>query len=200
MKKTGIMGGTFDPIHNGHLLLAQAARAELGLDEVRFLPSKNPPHKLDREITPEDKRCQMVKLAIQDIPDFVFSDMEIRRRGRTYTADTLRQLQKEEKHTRFYFIMGADSLLMMESWREPEVILSLAAVVAAVRDTTGIPQLEEKRKELIQKYGGEIFLLSMKKAEISSTAIRREVQMGRSIQEVVPKSVADYIAEEGLYQ
>ena len=200
MKKIGIMGGTFDPIHKGHLMLAQAAYSELGLDEVLFLPSKNPPHKLDKQITSEEARCRMVMLAIEGYPQFRFSDIEMKRQGRSYTVDTLRQLKSRYEQDMLYFIMGADSLLMLQDWKDPEEILSLAVIVVAVRDDVGKKELEEVRKGLLQKYSGEILLLSMERSRESSTMIREAVHEGKDISQMVPEPVVAYIEEKGLYQ
>lgn len=120
MKKIGIMGGTFNPIHNAHLMMAQAAYEQYELDEVWFMPSKNPPHKSQSEIVSEEHRSRMVQFAIDDSKHFLFSDIELKRQGTTYTCETLAQCVEEFSDTRFYFILGGDSLCHFEQWYHPE--------------------------------------------------------------------------------
>lgn len=199
MQKKGIMGGTFDPVHKGHLALAACACQELGLEEVLFIPSKNPPHKMGRIVSPEKDRMRMVQLAIQGEDRFAFCGVELEREGMTYTVDTLSLLHKREPDTRWHFIMGADSLLEIGKWRNPGEILRLSALVAAVRDGSDQSVLERQRKDLENRFGGEIFLLSMDRIDISSTAIREAVRQEKDIREWVPEPVADYIKEQGLY-
>lgn len=199
MNKIGIMGGTFDPIHEGHLALARAAYEELNLDTVLFIPSKNPPHKENSKVTDEQDRSMMVQLALQDEPAFSYSDIEMKRDGMTYTADTLHLLTGQYPGARLYFIVGADSLLYLDKWMKPEQIFSLAVVVAAVRDNAGRKVLEEKKKELLAKFGGEIVLLSLKRVDISSTDIRKDVKGHRKIGTRVPPLVEGYIHDKGLY-
>ena len=124
MADIGIMGGTFDPVHNGHLILGKQAYEEYGLDAVWFMPSGQPPHKKDRHVTPAGDRCAMVKLAIGDFPGFVFSDFEVLREGSTYTAQTLALLKETYGDHNFCYIIGADSLYEIESWYHPELVLS----------------------------------------------------------------------------
>lgn len=199
MKKIGIMGGTFDPVHNGHLALAKCACEELGLDTVVFIPSKNPPHKENSHVTDEKDRCRMVRLALLNEPEFSYSDIEMKREGRTYTADTLRLLSRQYKDAVLYFIVGADSLMYLDRWRKPRQIFSLAVVVAAVRDDTDMAALKKKKRELLEEFGGEIVLLSMERIDISSTDIRKDVREHQDIQARVPGQVADYIYDRGLY-
>lgn len=199
MKKIGIMGGTFDPVHNGHLALAKCACEELGLDTVVFIPSKNPPHKENSHVTDEKDRCRMVQLALLNEPEFSYSDIEMKREGKTYTADTLRLLSRQYKDAVLYFIVGADSLMYLDRWRKPRQIFSLAVVVAAVRDDTDMAALKKKKRELLEEFGGEIVLLSMERIDISSTDIRKDVRKHQDIQARVPGQVADYIYDRGLY-
>lgn len=199
MNKIGIMGGTFDPIHDGHLALAKCACEELGLDTVVFIPSKNPPHKENSHVTDEEDRCRMVQLALLNEPEFSYSDIEMKREGKTYTADTLGLLSGQYTDAVFYFIVGADSLMYLDKWRKPQQIFSLAVVVAAVRDDADMAALEKKKRELIEKFGGEIILLSMERIDISSTDIRRDVREHKDIRTRVPELVADYIYDKGLY-
>lgn len=198
-RRVGLMGGTFDPIHNGHIRLAQAAYEECGLDEVVFLPSGEPPHKQGKKISPAKDRCAMVKLAIAGQDYFSFSDIELKREGRTYTADTLRYLKVRYPENVFYFLMGADSLLYFEHWREPETIIGLSALVVAVRDRDDLVVLQKKRQELLQKFGGEIVLLSMEKIDVSSTLLRQQLAEGHYDKTLLPESVGEYALAHHLY-
>ena len=131
MRRIGIMGGTFDPIHNGHLAVGRQAYREYQLDEVWFMPSGHPPHKKDHAVTDAADRCAMTRLAIRNDPYFRFSDFEVRREGNTYTAQTLTLLRRQYPDVRFYFIIGADSLFEIESWYMPEKIMEQAVILVA---------------------------------------------------------------------
>ncbi len=134
MKKIAILGGTFNPVHNGHLKLAENTWRQFSLDEFWFLPSPNPPHKQGRTITDFSHRFEMTKLAIRKYPSFVCSDFETRRTGKSYTSDTLTELKQLHPDTEFYFVMGADSFYEFGNWHEPETISKLATIIVADRD------------------------------------------------------------------
>ena len=123
MKRIGIMGGTFDPVHNGHLLLGRQALSEYGLDQVWYMPSHIPPHKKDHRITDPKDRLAMLELALKGIPFFTVSDFEMKRDGNTYTAQTLELLKDAYPEDEFYFIIGADSLFQLETWYHPERVM-----------------------------------------------------------------------------
>ena len=176
MAKIGIMGGTFDPIHNAHLMLGRQALKEYHLDEIWFMPSHNPPHKTDHRVTGTKDRCEMVKLAIAGEPRFRFSDFEISRAGNTYTAHTLKLLKEAyPKHT-FFFIVGADSLYHIESWYHPEEVMRQVTILAAGRECEDASM------------------------EVSSQELREREMNGGRIHNLVPKNVERYIEEHGLYQ
>lgn len=199
-KKIGIMGGTFNPIHTGHLLLAQEALEEAKLTQVCFLPSGVSYLKKDDYILDAVHRLHMTELAVSDNPNFSVSDMEIKRSGNTYTCDTLKQLNEEQPETDFYFILGADCLFGMETWYHPEEIFSSCKILAAVRDDLKLSDLEEKADELRNRFDAEIFLLHLPRIDISSTDIRERLKAGKSIQYMVPEAVRDYILQNHLYQ
>lgn len=188
--KTGIMGGTFNPIHNGHLILANTAYETLGLDKVLFLPSGT--SYMKKHVLATQKRVAMVRLAIARYPQFELSLVEAFRQGNSYTSDTLSYLTKKNPDTCYFFIMGADALFQIEKWKNPKQIFSLAKIVCAVRDDYNLAELKKKGQQL-QGLGANIIYLDMPKIKISSTDIRTKVNERRSIADDVPVEVADYI-------
>lgn len=199
-KKVGIMGGTFNPIHYGHLLLAETAYHQLELDEVLIMPTKNPYYKKLSNTASEEDRVNMVKLAIENNDHFQFSSEELERDGTTYTVETLRNLTSAHKDHQYYFIMGADSLYHIESWKEPEAILEMAVILVAGRDGGSSSSLKSQMAYIMNKYDAKIHLLESPVMEISSHDIRRRIQNGESIRYLLPDSVADYIYRQKLYQ
>lgn len=201
MGKIGIMGGTFDPIHNGHLLLGRQAYMEYDLDFIWYMPSGQPPHKKDHMVTDTADRCAMVKLAIAEDPHFVFSDFEAVREGNTYTAQTLALLREAYPEHEFYFIIGADSLYELETWYHPEKVLGTVTMLVAGRDYADdhLP-IEQQILYLSEKYHGDIRLLHCTEVDISSEEIRGMVKRSKSIVKYVEKHVAQYIENKQLYQ
>ena len=200
MSKVGIMGGTFNPIHLAHTEMAKVCLRQQDLDKILFMPSKNPPHKKDKSILPENERAVMVKLAVSEYDKFVFSDFELQRKGTTYTADTLRLLQEENPDDNYYFIMGADSLLYLDKWYRPQEILKRAVILAIGRDGSTPDELKEKRKELIEQYDkADIRFVHMRQMDISSSMIREGIAHGENMEKYLDKEVWNYINENGLY-
>ncbi|MBQ9156380.1 MAG: nicotinate-nucleotide adenylyltransferase [Eubacterium sp.] len=202
MKKirTGIMGGTFNPIHFGHLLLAETAFYQFNLDEVLIMPTKNPYYKkLSNTVTEED-RVAMVNLAIRDNEHFRLSMEELNRDGPTYTVETLANLTARHPDHEYYFIMGADSLYHIESWRETEKILSMAIILVADRGSGTSSSLMSQIEYITDKYDADIRLLKAPFMEISSNDIRRRTGAGESIRYLTPGEVVDYINDHGLYR
>ncbi len=197
--KIGIMGGTFNPIHTGHLLLAETALSSEGLQKVMFIPSGKPYMKDEDSVLDASHRQKMVELAIADNPSFSVSDMEIRRLGNTYTSETLTILKQEQPETEFYFILGADNLFTMETWKEPEKIFSACTILAAVRNGVDNAQMQEKCRELSDNYHAKIKLLSFPETDISSTDIRMLIRQNKSIRYMVPEPVRRYIEKNQLY-
>lgn len=198
--KIGIMGGTFNPIHTGHLLLAEYAKEACGLDKVFFIPTGNSYMKDAKEIVSEAHRFAMVQLAIQGVEGFEASDIEILREGNTYTCDTLVELKEMYPTGKFYFLTGADSFLSIHKWRNPEMIFANAAIVVVTRDDVSYDALRKHREFLLEKFGGEIEVVSFPTVDISSTEIRRRVKNGQSIRFQTPDSVREYITEKELYR
>jgi nicotinate-nucleotide adenylyltransferase len=200
MKKIGIMGGTFNPIHYGHLLLAESAYEQFGLDTVWVMPNGQPTYRMISSHVSDADRTAMVQLAIADNPHFTLSFAELDRAGATYTVDTLRLLNKTHSDTDFYFIMGADSLFHFESWKEPEEIVRLCHILAAQRTAQVTSDIESQMDYLMGKYDADIHLLQTPNLDISSHAIRKRVRNGSSIKYLLPDCVAQYIKEHRLYE
>ncbi len=201
MSKIGIMGGTFDPIHNGHLRLARQAYYEYRLDFVWFMPSGHPPHKKDHQITDSAVRCQMVEAAIAGYPYFCCSDFEVKRSGDTYTAQTLQLLRQEYPNEEFYFIIGADSLYEIENWYHPEKVMEQAILLVAGRHyQKSHKSMTEQIAYLKEKYGAAIYLLHCDIYDVASAQIRSMISEGISVQAYVPDPVFRYIREHHLYQ
>lgn len=199
MKKMGIMGGTFDPIHNGHIMLGLCAHEEYGLDQVYYMPSGQPPHKQGKRVTEASMRAEMVRLAIEPYPQFVFSDFEIKREGNTYTAQTLALLNQYHPDTQYYFIIGADSLFQILNWYHPEEIFQRAVLLAAARDHTSDSQLNERIAFLREHCGADIRLLHSPNIDVSSEELRRRIGRGQSVEGYLDSRVEAYIHRHRLY-
>lgn len=200
MKRTGILGGTFNPIHTGHLIIAEQARVEFSLDEVIIMPSGISYLKQDMEIPEGEVRLEMARLAAQDNPYFSVSDMEVKRGGNTYTADTIDELNKREPDTAYFFITGADTLHEMVRWVDPERIFKGCTVLVSVRSREKEDQLFSDISFYKEKYNAKIELMHTTDIEISSSMIRELVKGKGSIRYYVPESVRRFIEEKGLYE
>lgn len=198
-KKIGILGGTLDPIHNGHIIMAEYAKNQLNLDKVIIMPTGNPPHKNINNITDADIRSSMVKIAIENIDYLEYSDFEIKRQGVIYTSDTLELFIEENPEAEIYFIMGADSLLAIETWHEPGKILKLCKVVVGDRDNSN-DKIINQISYLKNKYDAYIIYLNMPLVDISSTYIKECIKNGKSIQNFVPEKVEEFILKNNLYK
>lgn len=196
--QVGLFGGTFDPIHIGHLIIAEEVRTRLGLDRMIFIPAGLPPHKLDQAITAPQHRLEMVRLAIADNSHFAVSRVDIDRFGPSYTVDTVRLfLDGWGAHTELYFLMGADSLVELPTWRQPDRLMRLCRIVAVGRPGYRVELAELDR--LLPGAANLIRMMDTPIVDISSTDIRRRVQQGRTIRYLVPAAVERYIVEHRLY-
>lgn len=201
MARIAIMGGTFDPIHNGHLMLGRQACEEYGFDQVWFMPSGHPPHKTDHKVTDAGDRVCMVRLAIRNIPQFACSEFEIRRAGTTYTAETLRLLAEAYPEHRFHFIIGADSFFEIEKWYHPQEIMEQVPLLVACRAYPAASRtMNEQARYLAGRYHADIRFLHCQEMDVSSEELRRKVNLGISIRDQVPPAVADYIERRCLYR
>lgn len=224
MEKIGIMGGTFNPIHNGHLAIAKQAKEQCALDQVLFMPSGVSYMKDQREILPAPVRCEMTALAIREIPCFELSDLEAVEVENTYTCRTLEKLKALHPDTDYYFIMGADSLYAIEEWRQPEYILTNCTILAAVREVSAKDsdkqtsraghsekdaadsgqapireRLQAQAQYLRETYHASVEILEIGGIDISSTQIRDRLKRGESVHGLVPKAVENYMIQNHLY-
>lgn len=199
--KIGIMGGTFDPIHNGHLMLGEYAYQEFQLDEVWFMPNGNPPHKSNDTIESQTKnRVEMVRRAIAGKEYFSLQLYETKNKEVNYSYKTMEHFKKAYPEYTFYFIIGADSLFSIEKWVHPEILLRDCIVLAAYRDDTGTDEMLSQIQYLNKKYGADIRLLNTPNVDISSSDIRERIKDGLSIRKMVPEAVFDYIEENQLFR
>lgn len=194
------MGGSFNPVHIGHLTLAEWARSEAGLDEVWLIPAGMPYMKPSGQLLPGWERLHMTELAIADNAGLRCLDIEISRTGDTYSYETLEQLNRDYPDCEFFFILGADCLFSMENWRHPQRLFASCTVIAASRGDIPMDRLREKRVDLEHRYGGKIELLPFLNLSISSTIIRERIRMGASVRYMVPDKVLEYMEEKGFYR
>lgn len=190
MSKVGIFGGTFDPIHLGHLITAQSVKEIRNLDKIIFIPAYISPHKTDAKPSSPDDRLNMIKIAVEGIPFFDYSDIEIKKGGISYTIDTLRELKKQ--HDKIEFIIGYDNIFTFHTWKEPDEIFKLADVIVLKRKSSHPPQFEDK-------YYQQAVFVQTRGIEISATDIRERVHKGLPINFLVPPKVMEYIYNHKLY-
>ena len=201
-RRIGILGGTFDPPHLGHLLIAETARVALRLGSVLFIPAGEPWLKSGQRITAATHRLRMVQLAVSDNPDFCVCDCEVRRSGASYTVDTLRELRSAyPQDTEFYFIVGSDVLAQFHRWKEPESILELCRL--AVIERPGAPAdnvsiLADRFPDAVAS--GSVISVAGPRVDFSASELRRILAEGRSVRYQVPDPVAEYIKQHELYR
>ena len=193
--KIGILGGTFNPIHSGHIEMARFVAERMGLDKICFLPNGQPPHKSSDSIADKHHRLQMVKIAIADYDDFYVSDYEINQDVNCYTVDTVKHFNSLDDND-YYFIIGADSLFQLDKWKNPEELKKICRFIVCDRDGGGDTAAEVER---LIKSGCNIALTDMPLIDIDSTSIRNKIKSGEDISGFVPQSVQDYIEKNHLY-
>ena len=199
MPRIGIMGGTFNPIHTGHLIIAQQTLVELALDKVWFMPAGNPPHK-DTPVIDGELRRRMVELAIEGNSDFELFDYELKKTRPSYSAMTMTELDEAYPENEFYFIMGADSLMDFHKWYHPEVICAHTKLVCADRNNISDDMLEAEKKRLETDLGATIYLIDTSQIEISSSDIRDRLKdKPSSVRYMLPEGVYDFIIKNHLY-
>lgn len=198
-ERIGIMGGTFNPIHYGHLMIAENAREQFSLDKVLFIPTGRSPLKHKQQITDAVHRCAMVSLAISDNPWFELDEIEVHSPEISYTFYTIDKLKVNYNSAEFFFILGADSLFDFESWRNPELILKNCCILAAYRKHQKQEEFLRQIAYLNEKYPQRFYPLDTLNLEVSSEEIRQRVYQGKSIRYLVPNTVEDYIKTHKLY-
>lgn len=196
--RLGLLGGTFDPVHRGHLALARAARDELGLDEVLFLPAGQPWRKAGQMIASNEHRLAMLRRALEGEAAFQVSRLELERPGPSYTADTLEALRDDRPEDELFFLLGEDALMDLPNWERPRRILELARLAVARRADSSPEALEEAERRL-PGLGERVVWLKMPAVAVSATEIRERVREGQPIGGLVPATVEEYIRKQGLY-
>ena len=203
--KTGIYGGTFNPIHNGHLHIVEEFRRGLGLDRGLLIPTRVPPHKAAPDLASAGERFAMCRLAAQGKPWLELSDIEMRREGKSYTAETLEELSALYPQDQFYLLMGEDMFLTLGRWYRPETIFSLASELltsesAYAAMAHAVNALRQKALEYTGQFQARCFLEHIPYLPISSTQVRQAVARGEDVSGLVPQAVAAYMKERGLYR
>lgn len=197
MKKIGIIGGTFNPIHLAHLYIAYEAKCQLNLDKVIFMPAGSPPHKKNEDILEAPLRYKMVLEAIKKYEDFEISNYEIEKEGFSYTYETLENFKSEDNI--LYFITGADCLINIEKWKNPDRIFKTSKLVVFNRPGYDKESLKLQKNEIEKKYNTSINFLDIMDLEISSTMIRDRIKEGKKIDFFIPKEVLDFIIKNNIY-
>ena len=197
MKKIGILGGTFNPIHLAHLYIAYEAKSQLNLDKVIFIPTGNPPHKKDKKILEADLRYNMVYEAIKNYEDFEISKYEVEKEGYSYTFETLKHFKAKDNE--LYFITGADCLMDIEKWKNPEEIFRLSRFVVFNRAGYNKENLKIQKNNIEEKFNTNIDFLDIIDLEISSSMIRERINDGKRVDFFLSKEVLSYIQENNIY-
>jgi nicotinate-nucleotide adenylyltransferase len=192
-KKIGILGGTFDPIHLGHLVLAEQVKEKLKLDQVIFIPCFRSPHKTRQKLSPAKDRLRMLQLALEGNSSFSVSDIELKRKGLSYTVDTLKELKDLYPNSQIYFLTGSDVPSELGAWKDPEQIYRLAKVVIATRP--GFDKLDPRNQ-----FAEKSIVVPITGIDVSSSEIRRRVKKGKSIKYLVSSRVEDFIRRKKLYR
>ena len=198
MEKIGIIGGTFNPIHLAHLYIAYEAKNQLNLDKIIFMPAGSPPHKRDSNILRASLRYNMVKKAIEDYEEFTVSDYEIRKKGYSYTFETLEYLKNDDN--KLYFITGADCLLDIEKWKCPEKIFEVSDLVVFSRGGYKKEELLIQKDKIDKKYNTNVNFLDIIDLEISSSMIRERIKADKRVDFFLPEGVLNFIIDNNLYK
>ncbi len=200
MSKIGILGGTFNPIHNGHIMLAQYCKKELGLDKIILIPTYTPPHKVSNDLASESHRLNMCSLAIDKLEGFEISDIEIQRKGKSYTYQTLTSLKELYFDDTLYLITGADMFLTLDKWKNPEIIFQNAVISAVPRNLSDYDELSNYYDNVISNMGAKAEILNNAVMQVSSTFIRENIDNYNLIETLINRNVYDYIVKNNLYR
>lgn len=200
MSRIGILGGTFNPIHNGHIQMAKYSHDAAKLDKVILMPTFVPPHKESANLVSCEHRLNMCRLACLNLPYAEVSDFEIKLEGKSYTYRTLELLKSQNKNDEFFFIVGADMFLSMQNWRNPKIIFELATVIAIPRDEDSVSQLSNHYENVLKKMGAKAIVLKDSVLTVSSTYIRDNIDNQSALQSLIDSRVYNYIKENNLYR
>jgi nicotinate-nucleotide adenylyltransferase len=197
-KRVAILGGTFNPIHNGHIYLARAFAELLNLDEVQIMIANKPPHKAAPDLVSNEHRLNMVRLAQEAEPILRPCDFELKRPGKSYTYATLRQLCRRNRDTEYYFLTGADMFLTIHQWKRPLEIFHRAVICTSPRDAQGYDELKAF-EPFLNKMGARTVVADFSPPLISSTQVRNAIRAGEPVDHLIPANLAEYIRKHGLY-
>lgn len=198
--KTGIFGGTFNPVHKGHIMLAEYCMDSVGLDRIIMIPTAVPPHKISNNLASEDDRLNMCKLACRGKENFFVSDIEIKRQGKSYTYETLTQLKEIYPDDHLYTIMGADMFLTLDRWKNPKIIFEKSSIITIPRDEENKLELENFYNNVLKAMGASSVILPNPVMSVSSTFIRENLDNFNLISDMLDKGVYDYIIKNNLYR
>lgn len=197
--RIGVLGGTFDPVHWGHLIMAETCREELSLDQVRLIPAAIPPHKQDREISSGKARAEMLELAVSGYPEFVVDRRELARTGPSFTIRTLEELRQELPDGELFFLMGADSLRDLMTWKDPDHIAELCTLVVCNRPGCPLPELSQVQSWVSPGISRKVTFVRMPGTDISATELRARFKSRRSVRFLLPRAVEAYVHQHNLY-
>ncbi len=201
MSKIGIFGGTFNPIHLGHIRLGQLVLDEIKLDKILYIPDNTPPHKSDKDLACGEDRLNMIDISLKDHDDMESSDIELNREGKSYTFETLIELKNVYPNDELYLITGADMFLTLDKWREPETIFKTANIIGVPRVNSDFEKMEEYAENVIKPMGAKVFMLSQTVFDTaSSTYVRENIDDYQKIKDMIAPEVYRYIKEKGLYR
>ena len=198
--KTGVFGGTFNPVHKGHIMLAEYCMDSVGLDRIIMIPTAVPPHKISNNLASENDRLNMCKLACRGKENFFVSDIEIKRQGKSYTYETLTQLKEIYPDDHLYTIMGADMFLTLDRWKNPEIIFEKSSIITIPRDEENKHELENFYNKVLKAMGASSVILPNPVMSVSSTFIRKNLDNFNLIRDMLDKGVYDYIIKNNLYR
>lgn len=198
--KIGILGGTFNPIHNGHIQLAQYCKNEVSLDKIFLIPTYTPPHKISKDLANETHRLNMCSLASENLEGFEVCDIEIKRQGTSYTFETLNSLKEIYPDDELHLIMGADMFLTLDKWKNPESIFANAVIIAIPRNDSDKEELERYYNTVIKDMGAKAVILPNNVQTVSSTFIRENIGEYKTISDLIDKKVYEYIISNNLYR
>ena len=198
--KTGVFGGTFNPVHKGHIMLAEYCMDSVGLDRIIMIPTAVPPHKISNNLASESDRLNMCKLACRGKENFFVSDIEIKRQGKSYTYETLTQLKEIYPDDHLYTIMGADMFMTLDRWKNPEIIFEKSSIITIPRDEENKHELENFYNKVLKAMGASSVILPNPVMSVSSTFIRENLDNFNLISDMLDKGVYDYIIKNNLYR